>query len=376
LAALASGSEKQKVLAANLLSLVAPDEAVSGIVAILPRVKSEVRADLRTALGKAARAENAKGAVEGALSNAELPLVATLDLLRVMAPRAQSSAAAKGAFTRLATPTADFRTRFLLLSPAAALAREGSAEARSFLFGAATSDADGHVRARAVEVLAEVPSSQEPLARALGDAEPRVRDAALTSFVRLGDSKGAKAADPGARAERPAWSARMVTDVTHLLEGDPFTFIRGHAADALWVAPASDEADDALGRALADVSPLVRGRAVEALGRRGAKAYASELRDKLDDPEEILDVRLRAARALGRLCDTRSADRLTELARAAASAQPGSPELVIGASAAAALGRLNPPDLAKRLAPLTNAAGSRLAQEVAKMAFGATDRCR
>ena len=102
----------------------------------------------------------------------------------------------------------------------------------------------------------------------------------------------------------------------------------------------------------------------------------SELRDKLDDPEEILDVRLRAARALGRLCDSRSADRLTELARAAASAQPGSPELVIGASAAAALGRLNPPDLAKRLAPLTNAAGSRLAQEVAKMAFGATDRCR
>ena len=78
----------------------------------------------------------------------------------------------------------------------------------------------------------------------------------------------------------------------------------------------------------------------------------------------------------GALCDTRSADRFTELARAAASAQPGSPELVIGASAAAALGRLNPPDLAKRLAPLTNAAGSRLAQEVAKMAFGATNRCR
>ena len=73
-----------------------------------------------------------------------------------VAPRAQNSPAAKGAFTRLATPTADFRTRYLLLSPAAALAREGSSEARSFLFGAAASDADGHVRARATEVLAEV----------------------------------------------------------------------------------------------------------------------------------------------------------------------------------------------------------------------------
>jgi HEAT repeat protein len=131
-----------------------------------------------------------------------------------------------------------------------------------------------------------------------------------------------------------------------------------------------------LAKALSDAAPLVRARAVDILGRRGARGHADEIRERLDDENEALDVRVRAARALGRVCDARSADHLTELARRAASPNAAGPTLVIGATAAAALGRLSPPDLAKRLAPLADKGAPRLAQDIAKAALASTDRCR
>ncbi len=96
----------------------------------------------------------------------------------------------------------------------------------------------------------------------------------------------------------------------------------------------------------------------------------------IEDEAEILDVRIRAARALGRVCDAKSADLLTAFAREVATSGVKGEVLVVGAAAATALGRLNPPDLQKRLAPLADKNAPRVAQEIAKSALSTTERCR
>jgi HEAT repeat protein len=377
-AAIGSGSDKQQVHAANLLALVAPDVAVNSLVPLLPKAKPEVRSEFRAALTRAAHSPSAKEVVTAKLADGAVPPVALIDLLRAATSRqggAGDDAArslikdASPAFARLATPDADFRTRYLLLAPAAALAKEGDARAEAFVVKAIASDPDIHVRAHAAEVAAELPSTLDPLVRALDDADPRVRDAALVAVGKMVDPRGAKV------QARP-WPAALFGGAAKLLVSDPFTFVRGHSADVLLGAPSGDDADKPLAKALGDLSPVVRARAVEILGRRGARRYADDIRERLDDEEEILDVRVRAARALGRVCDKDSVDRLTELARLTATPGASGAALVVGASAAAALGRLNPPDLQKRLGPLDDKSAPRIAQEIAKSALTTTDRCR
>ncbi len=368
-AAVGAGSDVQRARAATLLALVAPEAAVNGLVALLASVKPELRAEFRAALTKAAQSPAAKDALAAKLADASLPPVAAIDLLRAATAKSGASAGASVAFARLATPDADFRTRYLLLAPAAELAKVGDPRAEAFLLQAVASDPDGHVRARAAEVSSELARALGPLERAMRDADPRVRDAAVSSLGRLVDAKGTK-------VQAQAWPPGLFPGMTELLASDPFTFVRAHAADALVFAPAGDQTDGPLATALEDGSPLVRARAVETLGRRGAVRFADDIRERLDDEAEILDVRLRAARALGRVCDAKSSERLTALARKAAVPGATGDVLVLGASAAAALGRLNPPDLQKRLAPLAERNAPRVAQEIAKAAFVTPERCR
>jgi HEAT repeat protein len=335
-----------------------------------------MRAEYRAALARASHSPAAKQAFAAKLADPALPPVALIDLLRAATLRQADDDVAKAmaeqagpALARLATPEADFRTRYLLLAPAAQLARAGDARAESFVLRAIASDPDAHVRAHAAEVAGDLPSAIDPLGHALDDADVRVRDAALISAGRIVDPKGKKV------QERP-WPANLFSSATKLLLSDPFTFVRSHSADVLVGAPPGEDVDRPLAKSLGDASPLVRARAVEVLGRRGSLRHADDIRDRLDDDEEILDVRVRAARALGRVCDKDSVDRLTELAQATARANALGPTLVIGASAAAALGRINPPDLAKRLAPLSDKSAPRIAQEIAKSALTTADRCR
>jgi HEAT repeat protein len=216
---------------------------------------------------------------------------------------------------------------------------------------------------------ADLPNAIEPLSRALGDDDVRVRDAALTSIVRL--------ADPGnAKVTQRVWPLALFPAVTKLLGRDPFTFVRAHAADALVAAPPGEEVDKPLATSMSDPAPAVRGRAIEALGRRKSQAHRAAIREVLDNEEEVADVRARAARALGRLCDQGAADRLTELARKAVSPQPSTDTLAIATNATAALRQLNPPDLGKRLAPLADKAAPRFALEMVRAAVGSTERCR
>jgi HEAT repeat protein len=134
--------------------------------------------------------------------------------------------------------------------------------------------------------------------------------------------------------------------------------------------------DRPLVAAMGDPAPLVRARVIEALGRRRAQNYAREIREVLDNEAEVAEVKAHAARALGRLCDQGSVDRLTDLARKAASPQARADEIAIATSAAAALGQLNPPDLGKRLSPLGDKGAPRIALDLLRSAVGSTERCR
>jgi hypothetical protein len=369
IAAISGGPEKQKVQAAHLLSLVAPAQAVDTLVPLLPAAKPGLRAEYRAALTKASQSALAKEATAKKLADASVPLVASIDLLRAATAQRRGSPEASSAFARLAKPDADFRTRYLLLGPAAELAGIGDTRAEAFLVRALTSDTDSHVRARAGELSADLPNTLEPLSRALADDDARVRDAALGSVIRLTDPTGAK-------ATQRVWPPALFPAALKLLASEPFTFVRAHAADALVGAPPGEAVDRPLASAIGDPAPSVRARVIEALGRRRAQGHAPEIRDVLENEQEVADVRARAARALGRLCDQGAADRLTELARKAANAQASADALAMASSASAALGQLNPPDLGKRLAPLAEKNAPRVALEMVRSAVGSTERCR
>ena len=366
--AIAGGPEKQKIQAAHLLSLVSPGQAIETLVPLLPQAKPGLRAEYRAALTKASQSPLAKEATAKKLADTSLPLVASIDLLRAATAQRRGNADASSAFARLAKPDADFRTRYLLLGPAAELAGVGDTRAEAYLVRALTSDTDSHVRARAGELCAELPSALEPLSRALADDDARVRDAALGSLVRLTDPGGAKVTR--------VWPPTLFPAVLKLLAAEPFTFVRAHAADALVGAPPGEGVDRPLAAAIGDPAPSVRARVIEALGRRRAQTHAGEIREVLENEAEVIDVRARAARALGRLCDQGAADRLTELARKAASPQATADSITMATSATAALGQLNPPDLAKRLQPLAEKSAPRIALDMVRSAVGSTERCR
>jgi HEAT repeat protein len=367
--AIAGGPERQKVQAAHLLSLVAPGQAIETIVPLLPQAKPRLRAEYRAALTKASQSPLAKEAMATKLADKSLPLVASIDVLRAATAQRRGTPEASSAFVRLATPDADFRTRYLLLGPAAELAGIGDTRAEAYLMRALTSDTDSNVRARAGELCADLPSALEPLSRALTDDNARVRDAALASVVRLTDPGGAK-------VTQRAWPPALFPAALKLLASEPFTFVRARAADALVGAPPGEGVDGPLAAAIGDPAPSVRARTIESLGRRRAQAHTAEIREVLENEGEVVEVRARAARALGRLCDQGAADRLTELARKAANPQASADAIAMATSATAALGQLNPPDLAKRLAPLGEKSAPRLALDLVRAAVGSTERCR
>jgi HEAT repeat protein len=368
ISAIASGQDKQKIQAAHILSLVAPGLTVETLVPLLPKAKPGLRAEYRAALTKAAQSPLAKEATAAKLGDASLPLVASIDLLRAATAQGRGTPEASSAFARLAK-SEDFRTRYLLLGPAAELAGVGDSRAEAHLIHALTKDNDGHVRARAAELSAELPSALEPLSRALADEDARVRDAALGAVVHQTDPGGAK-------VTQRVWPPALFPAALKVLASEPFTFVRARAADALVAAPPGEGVDRPLAAAIGDPAPQVRARVIEALGRRRAQTYAREIREVLDNEAEVAEVKARAARALGRLCDQGAADRLTELAQKAASPQAKPDDITIATGASAALGQLNPPDLGKRLAPLGEKGASRVALDLLRAAVGSKDRCR
>ncbi|MCC6554115.1 MAG: hypothetical protein IT372_14005 [Polyangiaceae bacterium] len=159
------------------------------------------------------------------------------------------------------------------------------------------------------------------------------------------------------------------------LRADPWTFIRAGAARALLAGPASAQTDAALAAALNDLSPDVRGSALDALGAHRAAAHIEAVRDRAEDKEEHVEVRARAILTLASLCDRSSVDLWTRLAERAKTPM-GDRDHRLGTAALAALGQVHPDDLSKRLAPLLEKDTPRGLREMARAALEATGSCR
>ncbi|AKT37992.1 HEAT repeat domain-containing protein [Chondromyces crocatus] len=355
---------------ARELAVAAPDAAVPVLLDAMVDASAATRSELRAALSMAAQSSRARLAFELELSpeegsepGAPRPEGVRIDLLRSVGPALSRLKGSDAAFRQLAVKGASFRTRYLLLSPAAELARGGDAGATAWLRNALRSDADPHIRARAAEVAAQVPALASDLLAAVADPVVRVREAAVGS---LGEVIGA-----GAQAPRGTEAALALR-----LGADPWTFVRSKAASALAsLPPGGASVDRALAKAVSDLSPEVRGKALDALGARQALDHREVVRARAEEPEELTEVRARALLALGVMCDRSAVDLWTTLAQRAR-APGGERDERLGQASIAALGYVHPPDLAKRLAPLLEKGVPRATQETARAALEGKGRCR
>jgi HEAT repeat protein len=186
--------------------------------------------------------------------------------------------------------------------------------------------------------------------------------------------------DPRVRgaALRTIASSRVVSAkgaAINVLGKDPWTFVRASAATALAALPASEPSDRALGRAVEDPSPAVRSAAVRALATHKAAAFAPTILGRLVDPREDPDVRVAAARALGALCDTHAVDKLVDYAVLGASS-PDPNDVAIGLAATDALSEVHPADLEKRLQKVRGNGNRPDAKRAAEVAIASRGICR
>jgi len=347
---------RMRPLLASELSLIAPDRAVRLVVPALPESDAAGRRLLRKALGWASRDPHAVAEVRRLLGDASLPESATLDLLRALGERASAFAPEAGpALARVAAPSADFRTRYLSVAPAAALEAK-AAHAHAWLARAIVSDPSHHVRAEAARRVPRLRAFEKELTRALADPEVRVREAALETLTR---PEGAFA----------------MSGVSALLGSDRWPLVRAAAAVALARYGSSPEVDAALARALADGSAKVRAPAALSLGERRALGHAPALRARLEDKEEAVDVRVAAGLALGLMCDAASVDLLTDLALELRDPTLGADARALGPVALGSLSRIRPADLVKRLRPLTDAKAPASVRRAAEAALAAPPTC-
>lgn len=316
---------------ATLLALVAPAASLDALAAALAEGPKESRTLVRHAFATAARSASADK-LAALLDDPSRKPEQKLEILRALGPRlAEVTAPASSALTALLAGSPSFAMRYLSLEPLGVLAHAHDAASVRAFAALLAKDPEAPVRARAAELAPGIAEVQGALTDLLADADPRVRDAAVRSITALKLAPAAVA-------------------VGKLLATDPWTFVRVDASLAFAALPPSDDIDSALATsATKDASPIVRAAAISALGVHVAKAFSPAIRDALENKDELVDVRVAAARALGSMCDAKSFDTLTELAKATASPVSTEDELSLGFASIEALGRAHPADLQGRI---------------------------
>jgi len=341
---------------ANALALAAPERAVASITARVVSSPTRERRALRVILARAVTEEAAKPTVQQLLRDANLPAAALLELLRALGPRVTSfPTEAHDAVQRLRADTS-FRTRYLLLGPAAVLAPT-DADARSIVEQAARDASEARLRARAFELMPRDARAAELLVLGLRDPDVRVREAATL-------------------AVRDARVGNTTKALARLLDKDAWPLVRTAAAEAFAALPSEPSGNTALLDALDDASPAVRSAVSTALGTRRVGEAKEPLRERLEDDQERFDVRRAAAAALASLCDQDSVDTLTKLARKLSDPMATAEQRALGEAALQALAALAPSDLKKRLEPLRTSRAAKAAEAAERDAQKSDCRAR
>jgi hypothetical protein len=344
---------------AAMLATLAPEQALEPIadaMGVAPETDGATREALRGAFAQALETVP-RGPLATLLGDSHRAPASRLEVMRAAGARvAEAPAEADAAAAELLKAPAPMRTRYLMLDPLGELARGGDHGAAARIADFVAHDADWPVRARAAELAVRLPEAQAVLAVAAGDPEPRVREAALGALV-------------------PAPTADSIRAARDALARDGWAFVRYQAVSVLANAPASGAVDDALGKSILDRSPRVRGSAILALARRRASSWRDAVRERLDDKGEDIDVRAEAASALGGMCDSKSVDRLTDLARGLAASTADEAAAQLGLGALIGLAAMKPRDLRERLAPLLAASAPSPVRAAAQQALVARALC-
>jgi len=359
----ATTGEEQKRLARELAMLY-PPASVPVLLDLLTASDDASRRVFRQFLAGVARKSKSRPAFAQLLEASAygaLPLVARIDLLRALGAALPDTPGGAAAFETLTAQPPDFRTRYLLLAPAAELARAGDASAHAFLLRALTKDESGPLRAQAARVAGAVPKLMPALVKAGADPAVRVREAAFQAL-----------ATPKPRPALPG----LVSVAAARLADDPWTFVRIRAVQALGSVSDDRTVNARLAKSVTDdASPDVRRAAVRSLGQRGAVDFKDIIAARASAKMEVPAVRAQAVIALGRLCDREHLDDWTDMAtHAAFPISEG--ERTLGLAALASLGRVHPEDLEARLAPLLGPRVPREVREGARLALASEPACR
>jgi hypothetical protein len=348
--------EKRVVLADELSSL-SPETMVTALAPLLDGAKTKERRAYRALLGGAAQHDRARAALAAVLDAPSTSPRVIIEILRAIGPSLPllGPAAMRG-FARVATPQASFRSRYLLLGPAAELAASDSG-ALAFLKQSLTADSRAEIRAEAARTVRDGKVFYEELVRGADDGRVRVREASIAA---LGKSR-LEAAAPY---------------VVRRLRADGWPLVRTAAALALTDFAASPGLDAELSRAAEDDESLfVRRASIRGLGVHRASSHSEIVRDKLADEEEDPTVRAEAALALGALCDTASENALTEHALRLADPQATEDQRSIARNALASLSVIRPSDLEQRIAKLRDPKAPPVVQSLARAALSSPTRC-
>ena len=244
-------NDQVKRIAAEELAVLAPGEAVAVLVDALAEATDDLRASLRASLSRAAKSPRAVRALADAMAATKLrsrPAFVAVDVLRAVGPSLGLVEGAEAALMSVATPSASFRARYLVIEPASLLAEAGNARAQAWLRDTLRHDPDPHVRAGAARAAGRVPSIFDDLVGATNDPDPRAREAAVVALSAL-----AMAANHSGGASAPfpynKWSD-MAMALDRRVATDPWPFVREAAVRGLGVVARNTEVDRRLAFAL------------------------------------------------------------------------------------------------------------------------------
>lgn len=355
-AAVAKATGAARVILAEQLLAESASAAAKAVIPLLSGSGPEERRALRAVIARAADAPEAQADIARVLGDDATSDETSLELLRALGEQLPHfGGAAPKAFSRVAARDKTQRGRFLLLGPAAALAKT-SEPARAYIREALSRDESPMIRTEAARATSDPSLFQAELSHALRDSNVRVREAAV---VTLGAGR-ARESGPG---------------LSEVLREDKWPLVRAAAARAMGGLPADRGLDDALVDAVEDPAAEVRRSAIAALGSRHAARAASRLRETLEDKDEIDTIRATAAGALGAMCDVASVDLLTRYAQRLARGGADVSDYRIGQSAIEALGALRPRDIAARLSPLLSKEAHGPVRQMAARALRTPARC-
>ena len=229
LAALGSAKGPERAVFAEELALLDPGVAVPALVDALAASTTVVdRRLFRKAIAKAGAARQLRAGLRDRFRLREVRLARADDQARSFArggAKLGDTKAGSAAFATMSQAASDFASKYLLLGPAAALARNGDPSAKALLGAALSTDTDARIRVRAAELARSIRGFEKPLFVASTDKAVRVREAAVHSLsdVRLGPVEQRKLAGT--------------------LGSEPWTFVRRATAQALGAMPGDPAVD-------------------------------------------------------------------------------------------------------------------------------------